>query len=99
MGRNHSGPKHLSHALNPIEPPRGRWEKLDVSTALGSLNCTARSQHPFCESLRIHENEIARGQAKTVSQSESINLNSSILKEACQNEGAKQATRRPSDIN
>ena len=25
---------------------------------------------PFCKSLRIHENEIARGHAKTVSQSE-----------------------------
>ena len=33
----------------------------------------ARSQHPFSKSL-IHENEIARGHAKTVSQSESINL-------------------------
>ena len=61
----------------------GGSEKLDLSTALGRLNCMARSQHPFCESL-IHENEIARGHAKTVSQSESINLNSSILKDACQ---------------
>ena len=62
----------MSHGLNPIEP-RGGSEKLDMSTALGRLNCMARSQHPFCESLRIHENEIARGHAKTVSQSESIN--------------------------
>ena len=43
----------------------GGWEKLDMSTALGRLNCMARSQNPFCESLRIHENEIARGHAKT----------------------------------
>ena len=55
-----------------------------MSTALGRLNCKARSQNPFCKSLRIRENEIACGHAKTVSQSEGINLNSLILKEACQ---------------
>ena len=47
MGRNHSGPKHLSHGRNSIEPRRGQ-------------NLTASSQNPFWKSLRMHENEIAR---------------------------------------
>ena len=95
----HSGPKHLSHGLIGVSHGEGGWEKLDASTDLSRLNLMARSQHPFCKSLRIDENEIARGQ-KTASQLESINLNSSILKEACQKtEAAKQAIRRPLGIN
>ena len=37
-----------------------------MSTDLGRLNCMARSQHPFCELLRIHENEIARKNCRPI---------------------------------
>ena len=60
----HSGPKHLSYGLNSIEPRRGRVGKAWHISSSRQQNWMASSQHPFCKSLRIHENEIAREYTK-----------------------------------
>ena len=96
----HSGPKHLSYGLIHLSHGDGGWVKLDASTDLSRLNGVARSQLPFCKSLRIHENEIACGHAKNCQpirehQFEFVNSERGMPK----NEGTKRATRRPSDIN
>ena len=57
------------------------------------------SQHPFCKSLRIHENEVAHGYAKLSAnqkhQFEFIKSEGGMPT----NEGAKRAARRPLGIN
>ena len=99
MGRNPfrqyiPAEKHLSHGLIQLSHGEGAWEKLYVS-----VDRLARSQHPFCKSLRIHENEVARGHAKLSAnqkhQFEFVNSEGGMPT----NEGAKRATRRPSGIN
>ena len=59
----------------------------------------ASSQHTVCKSLRIHENEIQHEHAKLSPIKEHQFEFTNPEKETCQNDGAEQAARRPSDIN
>ena len=76
MGRNPfrqyiPAQKQLSHGLIQLSHGEGGWEKLDVPADLSRLKIEwQEASTPICKSLRIHENEVARGHAKTVSQSE-----------------------------
>ena len=67
----HSGPKAPVTWPHPIEPRRGRVGKARrVHRSKQDKIEWQEASTPFCKSLRIHENEkIARGHAKTVSQS------------------------------
>ena len=94
--------KHLSHGLIQLSHGEGGWEKLDVPADLSRLKLNGKKPAPLLQSLRIHENEIARGHAKlSASQKhefEFVNSEGGMPT----NEGgggAKRATRRPSGIN
>ena len=91
--------KHLSHGLIQLSHGEGGWEKLDLPSDLSRLKLNGRKPAPLLQSLRIHENEVARGHAKLSAnqkhQFEFVNSEGGMPT----NEGAKRATRRPSGIN
>ena len=104
MGRNPfrqyiPAQKHLSHGLIQLSPGEGGWEKLGVPGDLSRLKLNGKKPAPLLQSLRIHENEVARGHAKLSAnqkhQFEFVNSEGDMPT----NEGAKRATRRPSGIN
>ena len=77
----------------------GGWEKLGVPADLSRLKLNSKKRAPLLQSLRIHENEVARGHAKLSAnqkhQFEFVNSEGDMPT----NEGAKRATRRPLGIN
>ena len=67
----HPGPKAPVTWPHPIEPRRGRVGKARRARRPKQAKIEwQEASTPFCKSLRIHENDVARGHAKTVSQSE-----------------------------
>ena len=79
----HSGPKAPVTWPHLIEPRRGRVGKARrVRRSKRAKTERQEPSTPFCKSLGIHENEVARGHAETVSQSEASIL--IFQKEACQ---------------